>query len=417
MRASALSASFVRDSRTRTFLVRCGGAAASLGYGLLLADVLAPAAMGAFTVAVSVAVIAATISKLGLDAYVMRHAAAWPQQAAGVTLRCVCAAGLAGALAWALCVWTGSSLNSGAEFGVLLLGIPFLAMSYVLTGLLKAGDYPAAATFLETGAWQGAMCACAVLMLIAESESPIVVAVFFAAGSALAFFVFLVVAGRLVFGGESTPWRDRPAPDVRAGEVAALAGVSVGNVLMRWSDALWLAWFLDAPEVAVYVVCTRLAGGIAFVDQAVNAVAAPRFARLHAQGELRQLRRELARACSVSGAWGMVGAAAVVLIGPLVLDWLGPPYSDAAGLVRLAAAAMAAQVALVPIGHLASMSGRAADHFRATALGLALQQAAFLLLIPEFGMAAALFGFALARIFVYLLTLALLRPFGTRPSS
>lgn len=411
MRPAALSASFARDSRTRTFLVRCVGAVASLGYGLLLADVLAPAAMGEFTVAVSVAVIAATVSKLGLDAYLMRHAAVRPREAAGVTIRCLCAAGLAGALAWALCVWVGSSVRPGVEFGVLLLGIPFLAMSYVLTGLLKAGDFPAAATFLETGAWQCAMCACAILMLIAGSDSPIVVAVFFAAGSALVFFVFLSVAGRLAFGGGPAAWRERPAPDVRVREVAALAGVSVGNVLMRWSDALWLAWFLEAPEVAVYVVCTRLAGAIAFIDPAVNAVAAPRFARLHAQGDLRELRRELVRACAVSGAWGTVAAVAVALVGPLILGWLGPPYSEAAGLVRLAAAPMAAQVALVPVGHLAAMSGRAADHFRATALGLALQQAAFLLLIPEFGTVAALFGFALARILVYLLTLALLRPF------
>lgn len=417
MRSAAISGSFAGDSRTRTFLVRCVGGAASLGYGLLLADILTPAAMGEFTVAVSVAVIAATVSKLGLDAYLMRYAAVRPGNAAGVTMQCLCAAGLAGALAWALCVWIGSGLRPGAGFGVLLLGIPFLAMSYVLTGLLKASDFPAAATFLETGAWQCAMCACAILMGIVGSDSLIVVAVFFSAGSALAFLVFLSVAGRLAFGGEPTAGRDRPALDVRIGEVAAMAGVSVGNVLMRWSDALWLAWFLDAREVAVYMVCTRLAGGIAFIDHAVNAVAAPGFARLHAQGETRELRRAFIRACAVSGAWGLVGAAAVALFGPLILDWLGSPYSEAAGFVRLAAAAMAAQVALAPIAHLANMSGRASDHFRATALGLAFQQAAFLLLIPEFGTVAALFGFALARIFVYLFTLALLRPFGSMPNS
>ena len=417
MRAAALSAVLVRNSETRAFLVRCVGAAASLGYGLLLADILTPAAMGQFTVAVSVAVIAATVSKLGLDSYLMRRAAQRPEQAAGITLRCLCAAGLAGALAWALCVWVGAVFRPGAAFGVLLLGIPFLAMGYVLTGLLKAGDFPAAATFLETGAWQSAMCACAMLMGVAGSDSPLVVAIFFATGSALMFLVFLFVAGRLVFGDPSTAWRDRPATDIRVGEVAALAGTSVGNVLMRWSDALWLAWFLDAREVAVYMVCTRLAGGIAFIDHAVNAVAAPQFARLHARGKTAELRRELARACAVSGVWGIAAAAAVIVIGPLVLNWLGPPYSAGTGLLRLAAAAMAAQVAFVPIAHLAIMSGRAADYFKATALGLTLQQAAFLLLIPEFGMVAALFGFALARIFVHLFTLALLRPFAPWPRS
>ncbi len=50
---------------------------------------------------------------------------------------------------------------------------------------------------------------------------------------------------------------------------------------------------------------------------------------------------------------GIVGAGVLIVLAPLALNWLGPPYSEAVGLVRLAAVAMAAQVALTPIGHLA----------------------------------------------------------------
>ncbi len=401
----------LRVSLTRTFLVRCAGAATSLGYGLLLADVLTPAAMGEFTIAVSVAVIAATVSKFGLDAYLMRRAAGRPQRSAKISIRCLCAAGAAGTLAWVLCVWAspGVVAVTGISFSVLLLGIPFLAMSYVLSGLLKAGDLPAAAVFLESGAWQSLMCACAVLMSFSGNDSLLVVAICFAAGNALVLAGFLFAAWRLVFRGKCSAARIPSSLHTGLGEVAALAGASVGNVCMRWTDVLWLAWQLDPEEVAVYVVCTRLAGGIAVIDNAVNSVAAPRFARHFERGEARLLRRELLRACAISGLLGVSGAAALMLLAPLVLNLLGPPYSDAVGVLRLAAAAMAAQVALVPIGHLAQMSGRAADHLKAVAVALALQQTAFLLLIPEFGMVAALFGFALSRVFVFLLTLILLR--------
>ncbi len=400
-----------RVSLTRTFLVRCVAGLASLGYGLLLADILTPASMGEFTIAVSVAVIAATVSKLGLDAYLTRHAAVQPQNAGGLAMRCLCAAGAAGALAWVLCASVAPALvpTAGGAFTVLLLGIPLLAMSYVLSGLLKAGDLPAAAVFLETGAWQSSMCACAVWMSLAGSGSPLLVAVWFAAGNALVLTGFLLAAWRLVFTGESSASPPPRSLNTGRSEVAALAGISVGNVCMRWTDTLWLAWWLAPADVAVYVVCTRLASGIAIIDNAVNAVAAPRFARQFEEGETRLLRRELWRACAISGALGILGAGMLILLAPLALGWLGPPYSDAVGLLRLAAVAIAAQVALVPIGHLAQMSGRAADHLKSVGLALALQQAAFVLLIPKFGMVAALFGFAFSRVFVFLLTLALLR--------
>lgn len=397
------------DSLTQTFLVRCAGAAASLGYGLLLADVLAPAAMGEFTIAVSVAVISATVAKFGLDAYLLRSAAGHPRQALRITVRCLGAAGLAGVFAWTLCVWAGAVLRpgAGAAFDVLLLGIPFLAMGYVLAGLLKAGDLPAAAIFLETGAWQTVMCACAVLMRIAGSDSTILVAACFAAGAALVFAVFLLVAVRFVFHGGSI--KESGPSAVRLREVAPLAGIAIGSVFMRWSDILWIAWWLDAREVAVYMICTRLASGIAIIDNTVNAIAAPRFARQHERGQTRVLRREFRRACATSAAFAALGAAAVAFLGPHVLDWLGDPYSGASAILQLAAVAMAVQVSLAPIGHLAAMSGRAPDHLKAVGLALALQQFAFLLLIPQFGMTAALFGFALSRTLAFLVTLALLR--------
>lgn len=145
------------------------------------------------------------------------------------------------------------------------------------------------------------------------------------------------------------------------------------------------------------------------IDNSVNAVAAPRFARLFERGETRLLRRELLRACAISGAFGILGAGALILLAPLALDWLGPPYSEGVGLLRLAAAAMTVQVALAPIGHLAQMSGRAVDHLKPMGLALALQQVAFLLLIPEFGVAAALLGFASSRILALALTFVTMR--------
>ena len=403
-----------RNVLTRTFLSRCIGAAASLGYGLLLADVLAPGVMGEFTVAVSVALIAATVSKCGLDAYLMRNAVGRLHAMRDLTLRCLIITGLMGALTCSLCVWAGTVLRpgTGAAFNLMLLGIPFMAMGYVLAGLLKAGEFPAAAIFLETGAWQSVMCACAILMLLVGSDSPIIVAACFVAGSAFAFTVFLAVAMHFFFRGMSSAVITQHAVSVRLREVAPLSGVDICNVLMRWTDTLWIAWYLDARDVAVYVVCTRLAGGIVLAENVVNAIAAPRFALQHRRGEAQALSSELRSACATSATLAAIGATALALLGPFVLEWLGTPYSGGVRVLQLAVVAMAVQVALTPVGHLAAMSGRASDHCKAMGLALALQQLAYLLFIPKFGMTAALFGFALSRTLAYLITLALLRHRG-----
>ena len=394
------------------FLARCGGAAASFAYGLLLASVLRPSAMGEFAIAVSVALIAATVAKCGLDMLVLRDVAERPQSARRVASHGLAVAGLVGALLWVVCVAVGLNVRPDGilAFGVFQLAIPFLAMSFVLAGLFKARNLPAAAIFLETGGWQMAMCVCAVLMHFAGSDSLLVVAIGFAAGSALAFAAFLAAAGSLAFDSEPSP--RGPAAPARGGwfrRAAPLAGVSVCHVLIRWSDTLWLAWWFDAQTVAVYVVCTRLAGGISFAGHAISAVAAPRFARHHGRGETVVLRGEFRRACAMSGAFGMLGAAAIAVLGSLVLGRLGPPYADAVGILQVAAVLMAAQVTLAPVGHLATMSGRAVDHLWATGAMLALQQVAYVLLTPRFGMAGALFGFALPQAFASLLTLAMLR--------
>ena len=389
--------------------MRCVGAGASLGYALLLADVLAPVAMGEFAVAVSVAVIAATLAKCGLDAHLMRRAAERPEAVGRLAARCLAMAGTAGAVAGGVCAVVGfvTRPDAAVTFAMMQVAVPFLAMGFVLAGLLKSGNLPAAAVFLETGGWQTAMCASAVAMRFAGSDSLAVVAVCFTAGSALALAAGLAVARGFVFGS-APPQADT---GIRFRETAPLAAVSVCHVLVRWTDVLWLAWWFDATTVAVYAVCTRLAGGIAVVGHAVRAVAAPRFARHHRRGETRALRVEFRRALATSALCATLGATALVLLGPFVLRLLGSdsPYSDGAGILQAAAVLMAVHVTLATVGDLAAMSGRAADHLKGAAAMLVVQQAAYVVLIPQFGMAGALAGFALPQALASLLTLALLR--------
>lgn len=402
----------------RALLARCAGAAAGLGYGLLLADALAPGAMGEFAAAVSVAMVAATVSKCGLDVLLMRRAASRPGDAGGLAARCAGGAGLLGAALWLGGAWAAFEARPDAAWTLtaFLAAIPFLAMSFVLGGLLKAGNLAAAAVFLETGAWQAAMCACAVCLQWLGSDSLAVVAATFAAAAAATFACSAAAAGRLVHRRRrASPGRAAPDSKVRATEVAPLGALAAVQVAMRWSDTLWVAWWLGAEAVAVYAVCTRLAGGVALADHAVNAVTAPRFARHHAHGDARALRAESRRAIGASAALGALAAAAVAALARPVLDLLGAPYSEAAGVAQAAAALMAAHVALVPAGHLAAMSGRAADHLKATALMFAAQQVAFLLLIPPLGMVGALIGFALPQALANLLTLGLLRRPRTSP--
>ena len=398
----------------RTFAIRGISGTASLGYGLLLANVLTADAMGKFTIALSVAIIASTISKFGLDTYLMREVASHPQKSHRVTTYCLCAAGFSGSLAWGLCSWIGPAFYASADtnFIILLLGIPFLAMIYVLSGLLKSSNLPATAVFLDTGCWQTSLCLCAIVMQLFGYDSLLLVAICFSAGLAVIFAITFSLSWHHVLckGDLDRALQSAMSRDLRG--LLAMAGLNVCNIIMRWSDILWLTWWLDAEEIAVYMICTRLANGITFIDHAVNAVAAPRFARFFATEKTGALVRELKRVCTISGFWGGVATILVALVGPFILDWLGTPYSGAYNILLFAILATAAQVVWVPIGHFATMTGQATVHFKATATALAVQQLAFLIFIPHFGMIAALFGFALSRILSFLITLGILRNRG-----
>ena len=381
-----------------------------MGYALLLADVLTPADMGELSVAVAVAMIGTVVSKCGLDVHLLRRAAVRPSHAGPLAVRCGVVAGLAGALFCLVCVSVAPDLRPGTAwpFALFQLAVPFLAVSFVLAGLLKAGNLSAAAVFLDTGGWQTAMCLCAVLMHAAGSTSLAVAAACFAGAAPLMCAATFAMA-RQVLDRCRTVARSGSAVRIRVLETVPLAAVSVGQILMRWSDTLWLAWWLDTQIVAAYVVCTRLAGGIGLADHAVNAVVAPRLARHHERGDARFLRLEFRRACVMSAAFGISGATAMAFVGPAILAHLGPPYEDFVGFLLVAAALMVVHVTLVPVAHLAAMSGRALDHLKATGAMLALQQIAYLLLIPRFGVEAALVGFALPQALANLTTLAMLR--------
>lgn len=394
--------------------MRCLGAVASLGYGALLADVLSADAMGQFAIAISVAMIAATVAKCGLDAHLMRRAAARPWAARDLSVRCTTVAGLAGTAFWIACAFIGFEFRPAIAwtFAAFQIAVPFLAMSFVLAGLLKAGNLHATAVFLETGGWQTAMCASAIAMHHLGVDSLTVVAICFAVAAALLFGGSCAAAVLAACDPHKAPALPAAPSATPIREVAPLAAVSVGQVLMRWSDTLWLAWWLEPQAVAAYAVCTRLAAGIGFAGHAVNAVAAPRFAVHHERGNVRRLATEFRRACAASAACAVLAAAALAALASRLLGWLGPPYEGSAGVLLAAAGLMAVQVALAPVGHLAAMSGRAAHHFKATAVLLAFQQIAYALLIPRFGMAAALVGFAVPQALASLWTLTVLRRNG-----
>jgi len=86
-------------------------------------------------------------------------------------------------------------------------------------------------------------------------------------------------------------------------------------------------------------------------------------------------------------------------------------------ILLFAAMATVAQVVWVPIAHFAIMTGRASVYFKATTIALAVQQLAFLLFIPHYGVMAALFGFALSRMLSFLITFGVLRHRGALVSA
>ncbi len=161
------------------------------------------------------------------------------------------------------------------------------------------------------------------------------------------------------------------------------------GLILNYADIIMIGYFMTPEDVAVYHAAARTAVLISGFLIAVNALAAPKIARLHAEGRMPDLQKLISRITHWIF-WPSVLAALIALFfGDFVLAIFGAGF--AAGYVALSVLAMGQLVnaGAGPVGYLMTMTG----HHDASALVFGCSAVLNIILnavlIPAFGITGA----------------------------
>lgn len=193
--------------------------------------------------------------------------------------------------------------------------------------------------------------------------------------------------------------------------VASFLFVIAGlQLLLERVDVLLLGAMLSTREAGVYAVAQRITGLLAIGLSAVNAIAAPMIAALHAGGKHDELQRTITLAVRGIFAFALPTGMVLVLFGRQVLALFGPEFTD--GYVVLIVLTIGAVLNITGglAGFLMTMTGYQREAARVIGAGVALSIALNLFLIPVWGMTGA----SIATVLALALRNALLRYFIRR---
>ena len=192
--------------------------------------------------------------------------------------------------------------------------------------------------------------------------------------------------------------------------------VSGVAVLNNRIDLIMVGSFSTLAQVAFYNVAMQLTALVTISQIGVNAILAPKAARMFKTGDQDALGRLVSLTCLVTGAIGLATFAVLAVFGRDVLELaFGQEFSASyLPMATMAAAAMIA-VASGPVALLLNMAGHERITLVATAIMLAAKIGLNLILIPRFGAQGAAYSTAIVLVSLNLsLTVMLRRKTGIR---
>lgn len=316
-------------------------ALALLGFHMLLAKVLGSGKYGTYALTLAFVNLAAMTTKLGMDTLVLRSlssqlARGQTHLVRGTVRRCrlsglaASLAGTLGLVALALC-WSG---GDGPELRVSLLigslAVPLLASLQITDAALRGvgkilwGISSSLATCL------------ACIGLISLGAGPLGMGL--SAPAVLLLYAGVLAAVLLVnsvrlFGATAGFPTGSDGGEGRANllwlPAISLTLVNLFDFFQGWSGTLLTGLLAGSQQAGLYSIAERLAGGVLLGLSALNLVAAPRFAALHARGERQPFQACVDGYAAAVGICTLLGASILVAAGRPFLSLFGDDFVSA----------------------------------------------------------------------------------------
>ncbi|MCC9642365.1 flippase [Rhodopirellula sp. JC740] len=168
-----------------------------------------------------------------------------------------------------------------------------------------------------------------------------------------------------------------------------LWGITVVAMMDRWFGQLVVGAWCDISQVATFNVALRLAMLISIVVMSVNSISFPTFASLHRQNKTDELRRSALLASWMTLAMGLPLALFVLIFPGWLLGFFGAEFREGIHVLRALAIGQVANVASGSVGGLLVMTGHQNVSLKIS-IGTAIGMIALtLVLVPCLGILGA----------------------------
>ena len=387
--------------------VRVVGAGLGFGFSVALARVLGAHGLGIYHLSLTFGLIASVVGRLGLDAAMLKFGATSHSQSRWSQLAALHRMGM-GVASVGCCVvatstflaadWVATHVYGDAAIAnpLRLMSVALLPFSlFNLYGeLLKAGQHQALSSLI-----QGAALPLINLALLALFASR-VTGPTAACALYLASCLVVCLAGHVLWRRSVPRARPDPAQPLKLRELLGTAmpmyASALADVVMTFSDVLILGIFATSAEVGIYTAAARTALLTRFVLLATSAVAAPRFAALHAANDADGVARLAVRSTILSTLSTLPLLGVYVLFPQQVLSIFGPQFVAGAPVLLVLTLGQFVNAATGPVGYLLNMSGLHRIQGHIGVAGAVMTVGLCFALIPLWGMVGAAAANAIA---------------------
>lgn len=409
-----------------SFFFRIAGLLAGYLFTFVITRKLGAAAMGGFSISLTLLNLLILPGKLGLDTASIKLSAQYASSGEWAKLKgahrlAVKISFIAG-LALGLALFSGSGFIAGHIFHKAGLAAPLRIISFAvipaslaaintegLRGLKKIGQY----SFLQyvPVSLFAALFTAAILVFRRDAEAPVLG---YCAGTVL------VSAASFYFWGRQQGIRGikagRPFSGLpEAGNLLKLSfPMFISNSVlaaMGLIDTLVLALWRTESEVGIYSVALKIAALTGLPLLAINTIAAPKFAELHAKGDKAGLQKVIRHTAKLIFFSSMPVLAVIFAFPSFLLGLFGGEFRAGTYAVLVLAAGQFINAASGSVGYILQMTGRQ-NTFRNTVLAaLAINIVLDLILVPRMGIYGAAFANMLGLIFWNLCSVAYIRSY------
>ena len=388
------------------FVLRALGAALAFALNVIIGRLLGAEGAGLYFLALSIVTIATVVTRLGLDNSLLRFIASgaalqeWAR-VLGVYRLGMRAVALATLVASALIVLAGPTLAReilsapGLAPVLQVMGLGALGLAIMMAGAECLKGLKRIAPAVSVASVIFPLVAMAVVWPLTDRFGP--------AGAAGAYAIGVSVSaliGWLLWRRYTSPYDDT-APAFAWTELwdscRPLWLMSIiSKAVLPWSPLLILGFFASPDDVGVFGAATRIAMLVTFLLIAVNTVISPKFAELHAKGDIQALARiarRFALLITVATSPLFIG---LIVAGDQVMGLFGPDFVRGGQALAILAIGQAVNALTGSAGALLMMTGHEREIRNASLVAGVLVVGLSFALIPTYSLIGAAIATAVA---------------------